>query len=223
MFQAVIFDFNGVLADDEPIHLEAFRSIALEEGLGLTDETYYERYLAFNDWDLFRELYKAHDRNLTDEALETLVARKSASYYRLLEGRQVIFEGADEAVRAAGENRPLAIASGARRDEIEQILKAGALQKYFSVIVAAEDVDAGKPDPEPFLKATGELATLHGPLDPARCLAVEDSRGGIHSAKAAGLECLALEHSYDRSHLVEADWILASIREFGQWIKERAT
>ncbi len=221
MFQAVIFDFNGVLADDEPIHLEAFQTIALEEGLSLTEKAYYERYLAFDDWDLFRALYGDHNLNLAGDALETLVARKSNSYYSLLGDRDVLFEGSDRAVRAAAESCPLGIASGARRDEIEWILKAGALETYFSVIVAAEDVDSGKPDPEPFLTATEQLSKRHGQLEAGRCLAVEDSGGGIRSAKSAGLQCLAVEHSYDRSHLGEADWILASIQEFEPWIKER--
>ena len=221
MFQAVIFDFNGVLANDEPIHLEAFRTIALEEGLSLTDTTYYERYLALDDWNLFRALYGDHNLNLTNEALEALVARKSKSYYRLLGGGHVLFEGADRAVRAAAEICPLGIASGARRDEIEWILKESTLRSYFSVIVAAEDVDAGKPSPEPFLKATEELAARHGPLEPDRCLAVEDSSGGIRAAKSAGLRCLAVEHSCDRFHLKEADWILSSIQNFERWIKAR--
>ena len=221
MFQAVVFDFNGVLANDEPVHLEAFRSVAFQEGLNLTDDVYYERYLAFNDWDLFRALYRDNDRNLLDNELETLVTRKSESYHRSLEGRQVLFDGAERAVKAAAENCPLGIASGARRDEIDRILQAGSLGNYFSVIVAAEDVEEGKPGPEPFLKATDQLASRHGRLDRGRCLAVEDSFGGIRSAKAAGLGCLAVEHSYDQSHLVEADWILKSIREFDQWIRER--
>lgn len=221
MFQAVIFDFNGVLADDEPIHLEAFQAIALEEGLSLTDKAYYERYLALDDWALFRALYGDNQLDLTGDALDALVARKSKTYYTLLGDRNVLFEGAQRAVRAAAESCPLGIASGARRDEIDQILKAGNLRTYFSVIVAAEDVSAGKPNPAPFLKATEELAKLHGPLEPGRCLAVEDSSGGIRSAKSARLQCLAVEHSYDRSHLKEADWILTSIQEFEAWIKER--
>ena len=221
MFQAVIFDFNGVLANDEPIHLEAFRTIAREEGLSLTDTAYYERYLALDDWDLFRALYGDHNLDLTSDTLQTLVARKSKSYFGLLGEGHVLFEGAVRAVQAAAESCPLGIASGARRDEIDWILKEGALGTYFSVIVAAEDVDAGKPSPAPFLKATERLGERHGPLQPHRCLAVEDSVGGIRSAKSAGLQCLALEHSYDRSQLKEADWILASIQEFESWFEER--
>ncbi len=220
MFQAIIFDFNGVLANDEPIHLAAVRTTAREEGLSVTDHAYYERYLALDDWALFRALYRDHNLDLNPEALEALVTRKSESYYKILGDRHVLFEGADRAVRAAAQRCPLGVASGARRDEIEWILKASALWTYFSVIVAAEDVDAGKPSPEPFLKATEALSKRYGPLEPQKCLAVEDSVGGIRSAKSAGLECLAVEHSYDRSHLTEADWILASIREFEPWIKE---
>ncbi len=220
MFQAVIFDFNGVLANDEPIHLEAFKTIALEEGLSLTDTAYYERYLALDDWDLFRALYRDQDLEMSPDLLEALVARKSDHYYALLGDQQVLFEGAGRAVRAGAQQCPLGIASGARRDEIDWILKAGSLDTYFSVIVAAEDVDTGKPGPEPYLKATAALARRNGPIEPGRCLAVEDSGGGIRSAKSAGLRCLAVEHSYDRSHLREADWVVESIQQFDQWFKE---
>ena len=221
MFRAVIFDFNGVLADDEPIHLEAFRSVALEEGLELTDEEYYNSYLPFDDWDLFRALYNDRDRALNESELEALVVRKSKRYYELLAGKPVLFEGAAAAVQAAAERYPVGMASGARRDEIDFILRAANLADYFSVIVAAEDVQHGKPDPEPFLKATRELGARHGGLEPAQCLAVEDSGGGIVSAKAAGLRCLAVEHSYERSHLSDADWIIPSINEFCNWIGEQ--
>lgn len=219
MFQALIFDFNGVLADDEPIHLEAFRSVALEEGIALTDEVYWERYLALDDWALFRALYLDNDRELSDRDLDALVVRKSEHYYSLLGEKPVLFEGAIAAIQSAAAVGPVAIASGARREEIDWILRSEQIARHFEVIVSAEDVTNGKPHPEPYLKALVELARRHGPLEPSQCLAVEDSRGGVQSAKASGLRCLAVEHSYDRSHLVEADWVLPSIRDFEQWIK----
>ena len=138
-----------------------------------------------------------------------------------LDGQPVLFEGAAAAVRAAAERYPIAIASGARRDEIDCILELGELAGYFSVIVAAEDVEHGKPDPEPFLEAVRKLETLHGGFRTTPCLAIEDSRGGILSAKAAGLKCLAVEHSCDSAHLSEAGWVISSISDFGDWIQEQ--
>jgi beta-phosphoglucomutase-like phosphatase (HAD superfamily) len=114
----------------------------------------------------------------------------------------------------------VAIASGARIGEIRHILGAAGLLDYFSTIVAAEDVQKGKPDPEPFRLAFERLRSRCADLSPSECIAVEDSLGGIHSAKAAGMPCLGVAHSYSRSRLQEANpqWVIDSIADFTEWL-----
>ncbi len=224
MFEAFIFDFNGVLADDERVHMEAFRSVAAREGLRVTEAEYFERYLPFTDRELFERLFADRDRPLEPDTLESLVNAKVRRYYRILEergqsgGRPILFPGAGAAVEAAARRGPLAIASGARREEIDHVLEAEGLRDRFTVVVAAEDVERGKPDPESFLKAAAGLTDGSDSPRFGACLAIEDSAGGILAAKAAGLPCLAVEHSLDRSRLGDADWVIPSIAHFGAWL-----
>src|SRR5262249_40675812 len=157
MIRAVIFDFNGVLADDDPIHMEAFREVAREEGLSFTDEEYLDKYLPLNDRDCFKTLFLQVSRPLPPDRLDELIRRKGVHYFRAIAGKSVLFAEAAKAVRSAAARCSLAIASGARREEIVHILKQGELENCFSVIVAAEDVQFGKPHPEPFLLAHEKL------------------------------------------------------------------
>src|SRR5437868_3042205 len=157
MIRALIFDFNGVLADDDPIHMQALREVVQEEGLEFTDEEYLDRYLPLNDWDCFKTLYEKHSRSLAAPKLDELIRRKSVYYFRTIAGRSVMFDSAVAAVQAAVGRVPLAIASGARTDEIRHILAEAGLHGCFTGIVAAEDVKFGKPHPEPFLRALDKL------------------------------------------------------------------
>jgi beta-phosphoglucomutase len=125
-------------------------------------------------------------------------------------------------VRAAAGRWPLAIASGARREEIVHILKQGDLEKYFSAIISAEDVQFGKPDPEPFSRAHEKLHEKDSSLKPSECVAIEDSIGGIQSAHAAGMRCLAIAHSYgpDRLRTANPEWVIDSLSEFVRWMEK---
>src|SRR5262245_51886739 len=191
MIRALIFDFNGVLADDDPIHMESFQKVAHEEGLSFTDEEYLDKYLPLNDWDCFKTLFRENRIPLEPAQLDALIRRKSVYYFQAIAQKTVLFAGAANAVKTAAGRYPLAIASGARRDEIVHILKQGGLENCFSAIVAAEDVRFGKPHPEPFLRAHERLKERGHSLQASECVAVEDSIGGIQSAHEAGMRCLA--------------------------------
>jgi beta-phosphoglucomutase len=222
MIRAVIFDFNGILADDDPIHMQAFRQVAEEEGLTFSEDEYMERYLPLNDRDCFNNLWQKNKRTLLGRDLETLMQRKSVYYFRAIEQKDVLFRDAAKAVRAAAARGPVAIASGARIGEIRHILAGAGLLDFFSVIVAAEDVQHGKPDPEPFRLTCERLKRYREDLVPRDCVAVEDSFGGIQSARSAGIRCLAVAHSYPRKKLEEAnaEWTIDSISDFAEWLEQ---
>lgn len=220
MIRALIFDFNGVLADDDPIHMRALRQVAREEGFTFTDEEYLDRYLPLNDRDCFKTLFAGHSSHLSDFKLDDLIRRKSVYYFEAIAEKSVLFPEAAAAVRAASQRCSLAIASGARIDEILYILAQAGLGSCFRAIVAAEDVLLGKPHPEPFLRAHEKLKENDGTLKASDCVAIEDSVGGIQSAHEAGMRCLAVAHSYGPNRLRSAnpEWIIDSIADFRDWL-----
>ena len=112
MIRAVIFDFNGILADDDPIHMQALRRVGEEEGLTFTEDDYMHHYLPLNDRDCFHELWRKNARKLGAGELEDLISRKSVYYFSAIDRKNVLFEGATTAVRAAAGRGPVAIASG---------------------------------------------------------------------------------------------------------------
>ena len=225
MIRALIFDFNGVLADDDPIHMEAFREVAKEEGLSFTHEEYLNTYLPLNDWDCFKTLFRDFSRPLSSEKLQELIRRKSVYYFRSIADKTVLCADAAKAVKAASCCCHLAIASGARRDEIIHILKQGGLEDCFSAIIAAEDVRFGKPHPEPFSRAHEKLKERDRTLKTSECVAIEDSIGGIQSAHEAGMRCLAIAHSYgpDRLRAANPEWVIASIADFEFWLEKEVS
>ncbi len=213
--RAFIFDFDGVIADSEPLHLDAFRRTLAAEGITLTTEEYYARYLGYDDHDAIVEALRQAGREPAPERVRTLMARKAEAFLELVRSAVRIFPGVPEFVHAAAARAPLAIASGALRHEIELILTAAGLRDAFAGIVSAEDVQAGKPSPEGFLRARDLLASGIADLAPAECLVVEDSLAGIEGARRAGMRCLAVANSYRVDELGAADLVVASLADVG--------
>jgi beta-phosphoglucomutase len=131
---------------------------------------------------------------------------------RLEHERSILFPGAEQAIRRLAANLPLAIASGALRAEILGVLDRAGLSQYFGAVVAAEDTLAGKPAPDPYLRAVTLLGTALGQsLAPCDCVAVEDSRWGLESARAAGLRTIAVTHTYPAAALGGADLVITDL------------
>jgi beta-phosphoglucomutase len=216
MLRALIFDFNGIIVDDEPIHFELFKQVLAEEGIKLTEADYYARYLGFDDRGAFTAAYREHGRSLDEKLLARLIDRKTIYYQSEIRSKVRIFPGVEKLVITLVPVLPLAVASGALRQEIETILSAAGLLKHFAVIISAEDVDHGKPEPEIFLKALARLnAQVEDghPIDAADCLVIEDSKEGIRGARRAGMKCLAVSNSHPTELLQEANAVVRSLEE----------
>ncbi len=214
MFKAVIFDFNGVIVDDEPLHLELFRRVLAEEGIALTDEDYHAKYLGYDDKGCFTAALADYGRAdlANPDFIAELIERKAGYYRQAIEEQFLLFPGAVELVQKLSAKFPLAIASGALREEIEIVLRRGKIRDCFHAIIASEDVTACKPDPEGYVMALAALNALRkDPIHPSECLVIEDSIAGIEAAKRAGMWCLAVTNSYDADELTKADWITASL------------
>ena len=216
MLRAFIFDFNGIIVDDEPIHLELFQRVLREESIDLSEPDYYARYLGMDDRGCFKAAFHEHDRELTETALAELVDRKAVYYREAIQNRMHVFPGVKKLVPLLAARFPLAIASGALRSEIETILAAIGLKEHFRAITSAEDVKEGKPEPEIFLKTLSLLNSKlnhANPIKPAECLVVEDSKEGIRGARRAGMKCLAVANSHPAEKLTEADGVVKSLDE----------
>ena len=213
MLKAIIFDCDGVIADTEPFHFESFKMVLRENNLPLTKRQYLDDYLAFDDKGCFMKAFATRGETLDEVQLASLIARKAFFLEPVLKENLTLFPGVAELVKSASRKYPLAIASGARRVEIEMILKFGQLQNYFQAIISTEDVTHSKPHPEAFIKAFKALRQIANPdLNPHECLVIEDSVNGVYGAQAAGMRCLAITNTYDPNHLTHADLTLSTLQ-----------
>ena len=212
--QSIVFDFDGVIADSEPLHLRAFQQTLAEEDIDLSAADYYSRYLGYDDVGLLQAL--AADRGITmnGSRIAALVARKGQQLQTMVHGDHVLFPGAVDFIRRAAAEVPIAIASGALKQEIADITEAAGIRNLFTAVVAAGDTPQSKPSPAPYRLAFERLREHHGgDLDPCRCVAIEDSRWGIASARAAGLRCVGVTGSYAATELEGAELVVGGLGE----------
>lgn len=213
--RAIIFDFDGVIADTEPLHFSALREVLSGIDISLTEREYYTDYLGFDDRGCFLAALQSHQRQASAGLLGELMERKAQAYLSAVKEHLAIFPGVRELVQDAAARYPLAIASGALRNEIELILEEAGLRKAFLHITSAEDVTRGKPAPDPFLHAMAGLnrQPAQPALIPNDCLVIEDSLPGIRAARAAGMKVLAVANTHTAQDLGEADAITHSLAD----------
>jgi HAD superfamily hydrolase (TIGR01509 family) len=211
---ATLFDYNGVLVDDEAVHLDAFREVLAPLGVTVGDADYWQRYIGFDDVGAFRAMLEDAGRPAADAEVARLVEAKRPVYMAQARAGLALFEGAAAAVRARAAVGPVGVVSGALRDEIELGLELLGVRELVSFIVSAEDTVRCKPDPQGYQKA---LEQLPGVV-PQRVLVIEDSVAGVRAAKAVGLTCLAVAHSCPAEALREAgaDLVLPRLADLGE-------
>lgn len=211
MLRALIFDFNGVIVDDEPLHFALFRDVLAEEGLSLSEDQYYAHYLGFDDRGCFSAVLERAGMEPAADFIMRLIARKAAYYQtRIRRDGFPIFPGAADLIAEARDAKlALGLVSGALRDEVDGALDQLGHRQDFKVVVTAEDVKRSKPDPEGYIRA---LDLLNGQpplpsrlLHPHEVVAIEDAPAGIEAARGAGFSTIGIAHTYPRSELGAAD------------------
>ena len=211
MLRAIIFDFDGILVDSEPLIMKLIQELAAREGWLLSEEEYFRDYLALDDRGVVDHLWRTHGRSLSTSRRNELLAWKANAYEKIIHDGLPAIPGAEGFVLSAAQRFPLAIASGSLRAEIEHLLRMLGLREKFSVLATADDCERSKPDPEVYLKALSRLRELPRLREPAleagECLAIEDAPLGVVAAQAAGMKCLALAHSRHPADLQHADWV----------------
>ena len=228
MIRAVIFDFNGVLVDDESVHFELFREVLAEEGVAITEHDYHERYLGYDDRGCFAAALGDAGQAFDDARLDDLIGRKARRYVEVAEKGLRYFPSAAETIAAMAARWPVAICSGALRSEIEYALNRLGRRDRVVAIVAAEDAHKCKPDPAGYLQTLEALRghlgrePATGPaLEARECLVVEDSLAGIISAKGAGMWAVGITHTYTAPQLRQsgADAVIHGLDELTpDWI-----
>jgi HAD superfamily hydrolase (TIGR01509 family) len=201
MPKAILFDFNGVIVNDEPQHCQALIATLASYGIPLDRDGYYRDYLGFDDRECFRFSFKRMGREPEEALLQEAIERKALIYEQAIRASLVLVPGSAEFIRAAaGEGYRLAVVSGALRREIELVLRESQLRGHFDVIVAAEDVAHCKPDPQGYLVARTVLD-----VPALRCIIIEDSLPGLEAARGAGIRCAMLATSHPAAELFAAD------------------
>lgn len=194
--RALLLDFDGLLADTEPVHYRGFAEVAAAHGITLAEDVYYRDYVGYDDRDGFRAIWRDAGRTLTDAELVPLLRAKAEVVAAALTTHVVAAPGAVEFVRAAADIYQLGVCSGALRSEVELGLEGLGLRPLIPLIVAAEDVPHAKPDPAGYKllierMSLAAVAAGDPPLAPHLCCALEDTHHGLIAARRAGAWAVA--------------------------------
>jgi len=214
MIRAVIFDLDGTLVETEPLHFEAFNEVLRSDGIEIGFDDYTARLIGLNDRDCFATVLRENRKDASDQHVAELIGRKTVVYQATIDQREVLYPGAEKFVRDSANRFPLMIVTGTLRAEAEAILRHAGLRDLFLDIIAAEDVERGKPEPDGFIAALGRIGYLLRQRDPVladECLVVEDTQAGIEAAHRAGMKVLALCHMAPAGDLAAAEVVRASI------------
>jgi beta-phosphoglucomutase len=211
--EAVIFDFDGVIVDTEPLHCKSFQKVLEPLGMHFTWKEYVDTYIGFDDRDAFKEAFRVKGKNISQSELEALIAQKATVFQRVIKDGVIPYPGVIELVQKLSAAKvPLAICSGALRSDIDPILAMLNLTGYFDTIVTADDVSASKPDPECYTRTFRHLAEQRMvSASIFDSIAIEDTSAGILSARRAGLTVCAVTNSYPAEILAEAHFCIDSL------------
>ncbi len=226
MIRALIFDFNGVLVDDEHLHFELFREVLSREGVELSAERYHDQYLGLDDRGCFEAALRDAGQEAGRGRVDELIARKAGRYVESAESGLRYFPDAAGRLAELAGRWPLAICSGALRPEIELALGRLGRRDQVMAIVSAEDTTRCKPDPQGYQLALAALRTQGdvylGDLRPDECLVIEDSLAGVASAKEAGMWAVGIAQTYEPAELrsAGADAVLTVLEDLSPvWIE----
>ena len=207
----VVFDFDGVIADTEALHLRAYQDTLAGRHLSLSKTDYFDRYLGYDDVGVFTGIARNRGVVLQDSELTALIEAKGRRFDTLVTTDRVLFPDSADCILRLAATTKLAIASGALHDEIERILVANALRHCFEVVVAADDVERAKPSPDGYLQAVSRLGHGHDLSAGSGYVAIEDSQWGLEAARAAGLKTVGITNTYPESKLTAADVVVDSL------------
>jgi len=204
--KSILFDFNGVIVNDEPLHMQAYREVFGARGIEISDAEYFS-LLGADDVNFIRTTFERAGRQASPAEMEEVRVSKSEKYHGLIAGDVPLFDGAENFVKSCAKYFALGIVSMAPRAEIEDLLKRAGLRDCFSLIVSSENVDHPKPHPRcyklGFVGIDNYRIEMQGdaPMSNGECLAIEDSPPGIRAARGALLPTLAITNTVPETEL----------------------
>jgi HAD superfamily hydrolase (TIGR01509 family) len=217
MIQAIFFDFNGVIIDDELIQMKAYEEVLAEHGIDLNEEMYFSA-LGMDDRTFVRAMFERAKKPLSEEVEASVAIRKTELHRKKIEKNLPLFPGVVTFLKAASRHFSLGLVSMANNDEIGYVFERANLRSLFSVMVTADDVNVCKPAPDCYRCGLHKLNERRRnerllPLLPNECLAIEDSPPGIQSARAAGMRTLGVTNTVNEMELrgAGADVVTASL------------
>src|SRR3989344_6316237 len=221
MIKAIIVDFDGVLFDSEPLHLQACNQVFQALGFFITPEKYFKDYVGIADREMFAFIFKHQGLSISANETNSLILKKIQAFRESIETHQHLqaIQGISQFLQSLNSKFIFGICSGANPSEIQLVLsklEQGNLKKYFSIITTREDVNHGKPSPEGYLKTAKKLKVI-----PEHCLAVEDTPIGIAAAKAANMRAAALTTTHPPENLQNADKVMNTFFEIEKWITSK--
>ena len=225
MIRAVIFDFNGVLVNDEQVHFALFQEVLAEEGVNIDAQMYHDKYLGYDDRGCFEHALEDAGQTADSARLDELIARKASRYFNAAEVGLSYYEGVKTLIPQLADKYPLAIYSGALRPEIDWALERIGVLDRFAAIISAEQTSRCKPDPQGYTMAFEALRDHPklglDDLDPGDCVVIEDSLAGLQAALGAGMRGVGVAQTYSKDELlgVGADAALDTTDQFTpDWI-----
>ncbi len=210
--KAILFDFNGVIINDEPIHQQLIDQVLIAENLRPKPGEYRQVCLGRSDRACIRELLQRRGRVVSEDYLTQIIKRKAEAYQQELAKLEKLptYPGLEDLIfQVRSRGLKLAVVSGALRSEVELVLQRQSLAEYFCAIVAGDDITTSKPEPDGYLLAVERLNEIEPSLNlqPAECLAIEDTPAGITAAKRAGIPVVGVANTYP-FHMLQrqANW-----------------
>jgi beta-phosphoglucomutase len=220
MIQAIFFDFNGIIIDDERLQMAAYQEVLRDHSIDLTEADYFSA-LGMDDQTFVRAAFARANKPLTDEVLGSVLAGKGVRHRALIEEELPLFPGVVTFLKAASRSFSLGLVSMASLNEIDYVLQRAKLLSLFAVVVSAEDVTVCKPAPDCYRMALEKLneqrsSDRQPPLTSAECLVVEDSPPGIESGKKAGMRTLGVTNTVAEAALraAGADVVTPSLADW---------
>ncbi len=225
--KAVLFDFNGVIIKDEPIHLQLIDEILVQENLQPQRVRERQSALGRSDRACIQQLLANRGRAVSEDYLTVLLQRKAQAYVLEMEkiDKLPLYSGVEDLIyQVRSRHLKLGLVSGAFRKEIELVLERANIAEHFAVIIAGEDVTTSKPEPDGYLLAVDRLNEKYPELDlqPEECLVIEDTPAGIQAGKNAKMQVLGVANTYPFQMLHRCcNWVVDYLTDVDlEWIQQ---